>query len=220
MYLSATLDHFGYGIPKMDSWKEDLWYDKYKFDDWFQALRNRRRTKEIMPHLSVDSDSEDDDHSFMSDGDRPPSPGDGGGAEGSPSGDGQQPEGAGPTGPPDSGNGSEPTHDQTNHLGEDSSGQAPSDAGPNPRREQLPHSYSLTIGGSTIIFDSVGNILGSYDKAFPFKNWDKFVPYNPFAFCKDMASTDFELGGLYDPRSEDIGNIINVAARVNTLKML
>ena len=71
-----------------------------KFDDWFQALRNRRRTREIMPHISVDSDTDDDDdddHSFMSD-DRPPSPGDDG-AEGNASGDGQHPDDGAPAGP-------------------------------------------------------------------------------------------------------------------------
>ena len=225
MYLSATLDHFGYAIPKLEMWKDDLWYNKHKFDDWFQALRNRRRTREIMPHISVDSDTDDDDddHSFMSD-DRPPSPG-GDGAEGNASGDGQHPDDGAPAGPShlDSEVGSGPTQDQVNHVGDDSSinsEQVTSEAGtipgreqPIPSGEQLLRAVSLSSDDSVLILDSMGNILGSYDKVFPFKNWNRLVPCNPYAFCKDMTSTDFELGGLYDPRSEDIGNIINVAAR-------
>ena len=232
MYLSATLDHFGYAVPKLDSWKEDLWYDKYKFDDWFQSLRNRRRTREIMPHISIDSGTEDDDdQSFMGD-DRPPSPGDDGSegnppgnGQGNPPGDGQDSGNDAPVGPshPDSGLRSGPPQDQMNHVGNDSSsdsGQAILPPGTVPRREQsvpdreqLPQGVHLVSEDSVLILDAMGNILGSYDKAFPFSNWDRLVPCNPFAFCQDMSSTDFELGGLYDPRSEDIVNIINVGAR-------
>ena len=225
MYLSATLDHFGYAVPKLDSWKEDLWYDKYKFDDWFQSLRNRRRTREIMPHISPDTDTEDDDdQSFMGD-DRPPSPGDDGSEGGNPPGDGQDPGAGAPADPshPNAGPGSGPPQDQMNHVGDDSS----SDSGQSnlspgtvsrreqsaPDREQLPQGVCLVSDNSVLILDAMGNILGSYDKAFPFKNWNRLVPCNPFAFCKGLSSTDFELGGLYDPRSEDIGNIINVGAR-------
>ena len=231
MYLSATLDHFGYTVPRLNSWKDDLWYDKYKFDDWFQYLRNRRRTREIMPHISMDSDSDDDDQS-MSDG-RPPSPGNGDSEDGSPPGngqdnppgDGQDPGAGAPADPshPDAGPGSGPPQGEMNHVGDDSSsdsGQANLPTGAVPRREQsapdreqLPQGVCLTSEDSVLIVDAMGNILGSYDKVFPFNNWDRLVPCNPYAFCQDMTSTDFELGGLYDPRSEDIGNIINVGAR-------
>ena len=186
MYLSATLDHFGYAVPKLDSWKEDLWYDKYKFDDWFQSLRNRRRTREIMPHIALDSDSEDDDdQSFMGD-DGPPSPGDGG-SEGNPPGNGQDtPPGDGqnsahdaPVGPshPDSVSG--PPQDQMNHVGDDSSsdsmqailppGTVPRRDQSAPDREQPPQGVRLVSEDSVLILDAMGNILGSYDKAFSFQ---------------------------------------------------
>ena len=232
MYLSATLDHFGYAVPKLDSWKEDLWYDKYKFDDWFQSLRNKRRTREIMPHISVDSDTDEDDDLFMDDDNRPPSPGDGGSegnspgnGQGNPPGDGQDSGNDAPSGPShaDSGLKSGPPQDQMNHVADDSSndsGQVILPSGIIPGREQsisnrgqLPQAVHLVSKDSVLILDAMGNILGSYDKAFAFNNWDKLIPCNPYAFCQDMTSTDFELGGLFDPRSEDITNIINVGAR-------
>ena len=232
MYLSATLDHFGYAVPKLDSWKEDLWYDKYKFDDWFQSLRNKRRTREIMPHISVDSDTEEEYDPLFMDDDRPPSPDDGGSegnppgnGQGNPPGNGQDSGNDGPVDPshPDSELGSGLPQDQMNHVGGDSSngsdhpilpsGTIPGREQSVSNREPLPQVVQLVSEDNVLILDAMGNILGSYDKAFPFHNWDRLVPCNPFAFCQDMTSTDFELGGLFDPRSEDITNIINVGAR-------
>ena len=63
LYLSAILDHFGYGVPKFENWMNEVWYDQKKFEEWFEIQRERRRNKDIMPHMDSDddSDSHDDD---------------------------------------------------------------------------------------------------------------------------------------------------------------
>ena len=41
----------------------EVWYDQQKFAEWFEIQRERRRNKDIMPHMDSDndSDSHDDD---------------------------------------------------------------------------------------------------------------------------------------------------------------
>ena len=158
--MSATLDHFGYGVPKFDNWMNEVWYDQQKFEEWFEIQRERRRNKDIMPHMDSDSDSDshDDDStpeenssSYITDIPPPPASSPVGGHD-----DNQGPSSV----HPDSDIGVERSPDQ----------QVPSGHGPVTSIVTLPIRDPMPNADFLIVINGVGGILGSFDQKFEFVN--------------------------------------------------
>ena len=207
LYLSAILDHFGYGVPKFENWMNKVWYDQKKFEEWFEIQRERRRNKDIMLHMDSDddSDSHDDDSAPESGSsditDIPPPP------SSSPvdEHDDQGPSSAQVT------MGSQPESDIGVERSPDQ--QVLPSQGPitsivtHPFRDPKPNADFLTV------IDGIRGVLGSFDQKFEFVNWGEIIPINPYAFCSGLTSIDFENKDIHDPRSEDGNVIINTLTR-------
>ena len=104
---------------------------------------------------------------------------------------------------PDSDGGVEQSPDQ----------QVPPSQGPVTSILALPLRDLVPNADYIIVIDGVGGVLGSYDQKFEFVNWGDIIPFNPYAFCSGLSSTDFENRNIHDPRTEDVNGIINIMTR-------
>ena len=174
----------------------EVWYDQKKFEEWFEIQRERRRNKDIMPHMDSDddSDSHDDDSapessiSDITDIPPPPSSSPVGGHD-----DNQGPSSVQGT------MGSQPESDIGVERSPDQ--QVPPSQGPVTSIVTIPIRDSKPNADFLIVIDGIGDILGSFDQKFEFVNWGDIIPFNPYAFCSGLTSIDFENRNIHDPRS-------------------
>ena len=208
------MDHFGYGVPTFCNWSNEIWYDQKKFEEWFEIQRERRRNRDIMPHMdpdddsdSPDDDSDPEDDSSSDNTDVPPPP------ESSPVDDNG--EGQGPS------SGQDNMDNQPDTLPDTDGGaierspdqQVPPSQGPVTSIISLPLRDLIPNADFIIVIDGVGGVLGSYDQKFEFVNWGDIIPFNPYAFCSGLSSMDFESRNIYDPRTKNVKGIINILTR-------